>query len=59
MTRFYQNLLGKRAGLKGPLPKAEALAAADWQRLQRRHVIRRADRVRHPTWNTEPRRLLC
>jgi CHAT domain-containing protein len=28
MTRFYQNLLGKRAGLKGPLPKAEALCEA-------------------------------
>jgi CHAT domain-containing protein len=28
MTRFYQNLLGKRAGLAGPMPKAEALAEA-------------------------------
>jgi tetratricopeptide (TPR) repeat protein len=28
MTRFYQNLLGKRLGLKGPLPKAEALREA-------------------------------
>jgi CHAT domain-containing protein len=28
MVRFYQNLLGKRAGLKGPLPKAQALAEA-------------------------------
>ena len=26
MTRFYQNPLGKRAGLSWPLPKAEALA---------------------------------
>jgi CHAT domain-containing protein len=26
MTRFYQNLLGRRAGLKSPLRKAEALA---------------------------------
>jgi CHAT domain-containing protein len=26
MTRFYQNLLGARAGLKSPLGKAEALA---------------------------------
>src|SRR5262249_2561457 len=25
MRRFYQNLLGRRAGLEGPLPKAEAL----------------------------------
>jgi hypothetical protein len=28
MTRFYQNLLGKRDGLKAPLPKAEALREA-------------------------------
>ncbi len=28
MTRFYQNLLGKRRGLLAPLPKAEALAEA-------------------------------
>jgi CHAT domain-containing protein len=28
MTRFYENLLGKRAGLKAPLPKAEALREA-------------------------------
>jgi CHAT domain-containing protein len=28
MTRFYQNLLGKRDGLKIPLPKAEALREA-------------------------------
>jgi CHAT domain-containing protein len=28
MTRFYQNLPGKQAGLPGPLPKAEALAEA-------------------------------
>jgi hypothetical protein len=28
MTRFYQNLLGRRAGLSGPLPKAEALDEA-------------------------------
>jgi CHAT domain-containing protein len=28
MQRFYQNLLGKRAGLAAPLPKAEALAEA-------------------------------
>jgi CHAT domain-containing protein len=28
MTRFYQNLLGKRPGLDKPLPKAEALAEA-------------------------------
>jgi CHAT domain-containing protein len=28
MERFYQNLLGKRDGLKAPLPKVEALAEA-------------------------------
>jgi len=28
MQRFYQNLLGKREGLSGPLPKAEALREA-------------------------------
>jgi CHAT domain-containing protein len=33
MTRFYQNLLGKREGLKAPLGKAEALAEAkQWLR---------------------------
>jgi CHAT domain-containing protein len=28
MARFYQNLLGRRTGLTGPLPKAEALDEA-------------------------------
>jgi hypothetical protein len=28
MTRFYQNLLGKRPGLSNPMPKAEALREA-------------------------------
>jgi CHAT domain-containing protein len=28
MTRFYENLLGKRTGLDKPLPKAEALREA-------------------------------
>jgi CHAT domain-containing protein len=33
MVRFYQNLLGKREGLKEGLPKAEALAEAkEWLR---------------------------
>jgi CHAT domain-containing protein len=33
MTRFYQNLLGKRPGLDQPLPKAKALAEAkNWLR---------------------------
>jgi CHAT domain-containing protein len=33
MARFYQNLLGRRAGLSGPLAKAEALhEAKEWLR---------------------------
>jgi CHAT domain-containing protein len=33
MTRFYQNLLGKRSDLAKPLPKAEALREAkQWLR---------------------------
>ncbi len=28
MTRFYQNMLGKRPGLSKPMPKAEALGEA-------------------------------
>ncbi len=33
MPRFYQNLLGKRPGLDGPMPKAKALAEAkEWLR---------------------------
>ncbi len=33
MTRFYQNLLGKRSGLSKPMPKAEALREAkQWLR---------------------------
>jgi CHAT domain-containing protein len=33
MTRFYQNWLGKRAGVADPLPKAEALRdAKEWLR---------------------------
>jgi CHAT domain-containing protein len=33
MTRFYQNLLGKRPGLEKPMPKAQALnEAKKWLR---------------------------
>jgi CHAT domain-containing protein/tetratricopeptide (TPR) repeat protein len=33
MTRFYQNLLGKRSGLSRPMPKAESLKEAkEWLR---------------------------
>jgi tetratricopeptide (TPR) repeat protein len=43
MERFYQNLLGKRDGLKTPLPKAEALKEAkDWlHRLPREQAVQR------------------
>jgi CHAT domain-containing protein/tetratricopeptide (TPR) repeat protein len=47
MTRFYQNLLGKRDGLKGPLGKAEALAEAKaWLRgLSREEAVKQAARL--------------
>jgi tetratricopeptide (TPR) repeat protein len=47
MARFYRNLLGKREGLKAPMPKAEALAEAKrWLRgagaaLPRGEIVRR------------------
>jgi CHAT domain-containing protein len=44
MQRFYANLLGKREGLKAPLPKAEALAEAkQWLRtLPRAQALQQA-----------------
>ncbi len=40
MQRFYANLLGRRAGLAGPLPKAEALREAKaWLRGLRRAEV--------------------
>jgi CHAT domain-containing protein len=44
MDRFYRNLLGRRQGLQGPLPKAEALAEAKaWLRgLPREEAVKRA-----------------
>jgi tetratricopeptide (TPR) repeat protein len=44
MQRFYANLLGKRDGLKAPLPKAEALAEAKrWLRtLPREQALKQA-----------------
>jgi tetratricopeptide (TPR) repeat protein len=47
MSRFYQNLLGAREGLKGPLPKAEALAEAKgWLRtLPRSEALKLAAQV--------------
>jgi tetratricopeptide (TPR) repeat protein len=43
MDRFYQNLLGRREGMKGPLTKAEALAEAkSWLRtLSRAEALKR------------------
>jgi tetratricopeptide (TPR) repeat protein len=42
MQRFYANLLGRRDGLKGPLPKAEALREAkEWLRnLSREEALK-------------------
>jgi tetratricopeptide (TPR) repeat protein len=47
MTRFYENLLGKREGLDKPLPKAEALRQAKrWLRtLPRAEVEKLASRL--------------
>jgi tetratricopeptide (TPR) repeat protein len=47
MVRFYRNLLGKRDGLKGPMPKAEALQEAkDWLRnLSAKEVKAEAERL--------------
>jgi Flp pilus assembly protein TadD len=47
MTRFYENLLGKRDGLEKPLPKAEALRQAKrWLRtLPRAEVEKLASRL--------------
>jgi CHAT domain-containing protein len=44
MDRFYQNLLGKREGLKAPLSKATALAEAkSWLRaLSREEAVKQA-----------------
>jgi CHAT domain-containing protein len=40
MERFYQNLLGKREGLKQAMPKAEALAEAkQWLRTRTRKEV--------------------
>jgi tetratricopeptide (TPR) repeat protein len=40
MQRFYQNLLGRRPGLTGPMPKAEALREAKtWLRGLRRAEV--------------------
>src|SRR5262249_39026469 len=47
MLRFYANLLGKREGLKGPMPKAAALREAkEWLRgLSRDEALRLAAAV--------------
>jgi hypothetical protein len=42
MTRFYENVLGKRAGLEKPLPKAEALSEAQhWLRTRTADELRK------------------
>jgi CHAT domain-containing protein len=47
MQRFYQNLLGRREGLQGPLPKAQALAEAQaWLRtLPRAEAVKQTARL--------------
>jgi CHAT domain-containing protein len=47
MERFYQNLLGRREGLRGPMGKAPALAEAKkWlQGLSREEAARQAARL--------------
>ncbi len=47
MGRFYENLLGKRGGLKGPMGKADALAEAKaWLRgLSREEAMQRAAKL--------------
>ena len=47
VVRFYQNLLGRRPGLKAPLPKAEALREAkEWLRnLSAKEVKAEAERL--------------
>src|SRR5205807_6272514 len=47
MERFYQNMLGKREGLKAPLSKAAALAEAkQWLRtLPRAEALKRAEAI--------------
>jgi CHAT domain-containing protein len=51
MQRFYQNLLGKREGLKSPLPKAQALAEAkSWLRgLSRAEADRQVAQLKPDT----------
>jgi CHAT domain-containing protein len=62
MQRFYQNLLGKRQGLKAPLPKAEALAEAkSWLRqLSREEAVKQAASLSQgvPRGKGRPLRLL-
>lgn len=45
MERFYQNLLGKRDGLKGPMPRAAALSEVKaWLRgLSRAEALKRVE----------------
>jgi CHAT domain-containing protein/tetratricopeptide (TPR) repeat protein len=60
MTRFYENLLGKRAGLKEPMARAEALTEAKaWLRKlpgeEVAHLAQtRGERQREPAPSTAP-----
>jgi CHAT domain-containing protein len=60
MERFYQNLLGKRPGLKAPLSKAEALAEAKgWLRqLSREEAVKRAASLSQGVARGKGRRLV-
>jgi CHAT domain-containing protein len=62
MQRFYQNLLGKRRGLKEPMAKAQALAEAKaWLRnLPREEAVKRAASLSQgvPRGKGRPLRLL-
>jgi tetratricopeptide (TPR) repeat protein len=60
MARFYENLLGRREGLKGPMPKAEALAEARaWlPDLPRGEALRRAAQLSQGLERGKGQRLL-
>jgi CHAT domain-containing protein len=60
MERFYQNVLGRREGLKGPLAKAEALAEAKaWLRgLSRAEALKRAATLSQGVARSKGRKML-
>jgi CHAT domain-containing protein len=59
MERFYQNLLGKRQGLKEPMPKAQALAEAkSWLRqLSREEALARVAQLNEGVERSKGRKL--